>query len=136
MPASKLHVRARSGMPSDFDAADQGHKRVIGHRYAPNDAAPSGWAWMPTGENISVSNRVEHRNQIKDGALWAVDETTAREVWGVEWRKHFDASFGTASKRAAVPESLAVAFERAESAPLVLPEQSTTDAPLSAEEKS
>lgn len=128
MAVWKLRVRARSGMPTDFDAADQGHKRVIGHRYAPNEAAPNKWAWMPTGEDVTVSNRVEHRNQIKDGALWAMDEDTAREVWGTEWRKHFDPSCGTASGAAKYASLHKPAEEPAAVA--------TLDAPSSAEEKS
>jgi hypothetical protein len=56
-----------------------------------------------------ISNRVEHRALIKDGALWAADEATAREVWGPkEWRENFDASFGTAPKRS----TRAAALER------------------------
>jgi hypothetical protein len=125
MPALKLRVRARSGLPSNHDAAAQDSKRVICHRYVQFDGAGNpfpgnGWAWVPTSEVEEISNRVEHRALIKDGALWAADEATAREVWGPAWREHFDASFGTAPQR--------------KSAPPALPEQ-TTDAPASAEEK-
>ncbi len=121
MPASKLRVRARSGLPSNHDAAAQDSKRIICHRYTEHPDAPSGWAWVPSNEVEEISNRVEHRALIKDGALWAADEVTAREVWGPkEWRANFDASFGTGRKAPPPP---------VETAPLALPETTATDAP-------
>lgn len=132
MPALKLRVRARSGLPSNHDAAAQDSKRVICHRYVQNPDAGNGWAWAPTTEAEEISNRVEHRALIKDGALYAADEATAREVWGPkEWRENFDASFGTAPKRATRTAALEAVADAALPA---LPE--TTDAPKSAEEKS
>lgn len=119
MPASKLRVRARSGLPSNHDAAAQDSKRIICHRYTEHPEAGNGYAWAPTNEVEDISNRVEHRALIKDGALWAADETTAREVWGAQWRENFDASFGTAP-------------QRPPGAPLAI---AVTDAPMSAEEK-
>jgi hypothetical protein len=129
MPALKLRVRARSGLPSNHDAAAQDSKRVICHRYVQNPDAGNGWAWAPTNEVEEISNRVEHRALVKDGALWAADEATAREVWGAEWRQHFDASFGTAPKRATRTTALEAIADTAPPAP----EQ---PAPESAEEKS
>jgi hypothetical protein len=130
MSASKLRVRARSGLPSNHDAAAQDSKRIICHRYVEHPDAGNKWAWAPTNEVEEISNRVEHRALIKDGALWAADEATAREVWGPkEWRANFDASFGTAPQR---PSRTAALYAIAD---VALPEQAT-DAPLSAEEKS
>jgi len=107
MPLSKLRVRARSGIVSRFDLVDHGIKRMVGHTFQKHDDAPNGFAWVPTNETEEVPNLPEFRTALKDDALWAADEATAREIWGAQWREHFDASFGTAPKRALAPASTA-----------------------------
>lgn len=96
MAASTLRVRAKAGICPRYDLVDQGFNRKVCRRLEASADAPSGFAWVDTGETESVPNTKEFRDAIADGALWAADEETAREVWGVAWRSNFDASFGTA----------------------------------------
>lgn len=96
MAASTLRVRARQGITTRYDLIDQGVKRMVGRRLVQHPDSPNGVAWVSTGETETVPNMREFRDAIKDGALWAGDEETAREVFGPAWRENFDASFGTA----------------------------------------
>lgn len=105
MAASTLRVRAREGIVTRYDLIDQGVKRMVGRKLVPHLDASNGFAWVETGETETLPNIAEFRTSIRDGALWAADEATAREVWPTEWRKHFDASFGTTPRATTAAEA-------------------------------
>lgn len=91
-----LRVKPRAGIVTRYDLLDQGVKRMVGRRLEPNADAANGYAWVDTGEVVELPYMREFIDEIRDGGLWAVDEATARAVWGAEFRAHFDPSFGTA----------------------------------------
>lgn len=90
-----LRVRARQGITTRFDLLDQGVRRMVGRKLVPHPDALNGHAWVDTGEIEEVPYMAEFVEAIRNGSLWAADEATAMFVFGTEWRKYFDASFGT-----------------------------------------
>jgi hypothetical protein len=119
MASSMLRVRARSGIVTRYDLVQHGMRRMVGQALQPHAEAPNGFAWVPTGKDEEIPNLPEFRQAVKDGALWAADEDTARAVWGADYRKHFDDSFGS---KPAPPANEAAAAPPAEAAATRLPE--------------
>ena len=107
--ASTLRVRARSGIVTRFDlmAQDPPIRRMVCARLVPHPDAPNKHAFVHTDEVENVPNMKEFRDAVKDGALWAADEETARECFGARWRDHFDPSFGMGMKAAPAAASTA-----------------------------
>lgn len=93
--ASKLRVRAREGIVTRADLLQHGVRRMVGQRLEAHADAPGGFAWVPTGETEELPDHAHFRTALKEGALWAADEATAKAVWPSDWRKHFDPTFGT-----------------------------------------